>query len=784
MNGIAALSGVTVSGGRCVRFRLDGPGVCAAAEADAGEPSVLRNTVEEYPPANVARDAYEDELKKWIKDGWLVPYDEGEHGPPKELLPLMALIQRNTKKIRPVMDFRELNAYIESQPPTQTCVAKSCESAQTGRRRGADRLKKAYLQIRIDISLWPYQTVIFKGKRYCLTRLGFGLNVAPLVMKAVLNCVLSRNPDVRKGTSAYIDNILVNKSVVAVDRVKRHLAHYGLTCKTHERAADGARLLGLKVSGERGKLMWRRDNDLGEVPDVLTRRSVFSYCRKLVSHFPVCGWLRIAATYIKRKANDATTSWDEVIDGDELRGLIQETALAVKKHASSLAIGVASKVVGSIVEDAAWLRRDDAQHINMTELDAVIKCLNLAFSWQMRRIRLMTDSATVHPWVTDGLSGKARLKTKASGEMLIRRRVGIILSLVEEFGLELEVDLVKSACNKADELTRMPRRWLKPPAAEPALVCAATADLGVERMIADVHHAMGHPGIRQTLYFARRTDPSVSKRQVISGCEPCKSLDPAPGKWKRGNPEVEEVWQRAGMDITYVRGWPYLNLIDCGLSRFVVWRRLRVHCSANVTEQLEAVFYERGAPEELLTDNDTAFRGITFTEFIGRQWHSGEMPSKRKGHRCEKELHGGRGGVLVQLRVRGVDRGTEESEEKKGRFAVGGLVWAVQVDGMPRHVRDLRRRTPSVSTASDISEQTAHEEEEMIIHLCPRDAADADQLAEPAPEPASGGVCYDGPSWNDARLYHGDITEFLELEYRRSTVGGSRGSVRDLDLEV
>ncbi|XP_003369128.1 conserved hypothetical protein [Trichinella spiralis] len=133
-------------------------------------------------------------------------------------------------------------------------------------------------------------------------------------------------------------------------------------------------------------------------------------------------------------------------------------------------------------------------------------------------------------------------------------------------------------------------------AAEPAIVCAATADLGVERMIADVHHAMGHPGIRRTLYFARRTDPTVSKRQVrqvISGCEPCKSLDPAPGKWK-GSLEVEEVWQRVGMDITHVRGRPYMTLIDCGPSRFAVWRRLRVHCSANVTEQLEAVFYERG----------------------------------------------------------------------------------------------------------------------------------------------------------------------------------------------
>ncbi|OUC49314.1 integrase core domain protein, partial [Trichinella nativa] len=197
----------------------------------------------------------------------------------------------------------------------------------------------------------------------------------------------------------------------------------------------------------------------------------------------------------------------------------------------------------------------------------------------------------------------------------------MILSLVEEFGLELEVDLVKSACNKADELTRVPRRWLKPPAAGPALVCAATADLGVERMIADVHHAMGHPGIRRTLYFARRTDPTVSKRQVrqvISVCEPCKSLDPAPGKWKRGSLEVAEVWQRVGMDVTHVRGRPYLTLIDCGPSRFAVWRRLRVQCSANVTEQLEAVFYERGAPEELLTDNDTAFRGRIFTEFVAR----------------------------------------------------------------------------------------------------------------------------------------------------------------------
>lgn len=88
-------------------------------------------------------------------------------------------------------------------------------------------LAKAYLQIWICDSLWPYQTVNFRGKRYCLTRLGFGLNVAPLIMRAVLECVLSQDPVVRKGTSAYVDDILVNEDVVSAKYVEQHLEKYG-----------------------------------------------------------------------------------------------------------------------------------------------------------------------------------------------------------------------------------------------------------------------------------------------------------------------------------------------------------------------------------------------------------------------------------------------------------------------------------------------------------------------------------------------------------------------------
>ncbi|KHJ47423.1 hypothetical protein D918_02283 [Trichuris suis] len=143
----------------------------------------------------------------------------------------------------------------------------------------------------------------------------------------------------------------------------------------------------------------------------------------------------------KRTVTAATSSWDEAVEDGWLKPLLNEIAARVSREdpvrgrwdvsgnrarvwvdASALAIGAALEVDGSIVEDSAWLRPNDARHINMAELDAVIKGLNLALSWKMRSIELMTDSSMVFRWISDGLSGRARLKTKAANELLIRRR--------------------------------------------------------------------------------------------------------------------------------------------------------------------------------------------------------------------------------------------------------------------------------------------------------------------------------------------------------------------------
>ncbi|KAG0728326.1 hypothetical protein GWK47_032710 [Chionoecetes opilio] len=150
MNGIVALGGATVNVERLVRFGKEDTAVCAAAATVFGvdeqdfsatydattnlwtamwkwsqgvEPGVLQNQIEEYSVPHEARLVYEKELEKWITDGWLVSYEKDVHGPVKGLIPLMAVIQRSKGKVRPVLDFRELNRTLSR--PTLMCVQTS-----------------------------------------------------------------------------------------------------------------------------------------------------------------------------------------------------------------------------------------------------------------------------------------------------------------------------------------------------------------------------------------------------------------------------------------------------------------------------------------------------------------------------------------------------------------------------------------------------------------------------------------------------------------------------------
>ncbi|KAF0293700.1 Intracisternal A-particle Pol-related polyprotein [Amphibalanus amphitrite] len=374
----------------------------------------------------------------------------------------------------------------------------------------------------------------------------------------------------------------------------------------------------------------------------------------------MCGFVA-ATAWLKRRVNSLTRGWDDVTHDAALREQLKHVAerlasedpargqWCVTGHravlwtdASSIAAGVVLESEGGdVIEDACWLRRDEATHINMAELDAAVRGINLALAWDMKTIELKTDSATVHRWVSDALSGRARLRTKAHGEMLIRRRVDVIRQLVAELGISLTVSLVRSSQNRSDTLTRVPSLWLRQdsqpadqrpsdgqPVAAAAVVGSEVGDGGgavtvdFRQAVTDVHVRAGHPGVRRTLYFARRdVSSSISRkvvREVVTACDVCRAVDPAPVTWRHGSLAVEGTWDRLAIDVTHYGGQSYLSVIDCGPSRFCVWRLLRRSDAATVTSELEQVFAERGAPAELLADNDTAFRSRQFAAFAAR----------------------------------------------------------------------------------------------------------------------------------------------------------------------
>ncbi|XP_043226962.1 uncharacterized protein LOC122384052 [Amphibalanus amphitrite] len=282
VSGISALGGVTVLSPSVVRFcgavcrappDIETPDFRVQFNAAARKwsvawkwsdgigPQCLTNAVPQYAVPPAARHEFETELDDWIEREWLVPYDERRQGPPKGLVPLMAVEQRNRGKVRPVLDYRELNDFVQAHTADSDVCA---EQLRKWRRHGANvavvDLKRAYLQLHLEERLWPFQTVMVRGQRFCLTRLGFGLNIAPLVMKAVVRAVLDQDPDIGRAVLPYVDDLLVNEDIVSAERVVAHFAQFGLDCKPPERAASGVRLLGLRVHEENGQLRWKRDN--------------------------------------------------------------------------------------------------------------------------------------------------------------------------------------------------------------------------------------------------------------------------------------------------------------------------------------------------------------------------------------------------------------------------------------------------------------------------------------------------------------------------------------------
>lgn len=107
--------------------------------------------------------------------------------------------------------------------------------------------------------------------------------------------------------------------------------------------------------------------------------------------------------------------------------------------------------------------------------------------------------------------------------------------------------------------------------------------------------------------FCEKSLSFHDKAMVKLTCVECTTIDPVPFCWKKSKFWVNSTWYRLGMDIMHYCGSHYLTLTDCYPLCFSLWWLLHCQDSLSIVHQLESVFYKRGLPHEILTDNDITF---------------------------------------------------------------------------------------------------------------------------------------------------------------------------------
>lgn len=172
------------------------------------------------------------------------------------------------------------------------------------------------------------------------------------------------------------------------------LEKYGLVSKPAATLV-GSRVLGLRLSRVDGKILWAGDNKLETLSDIETNRDAFSLCGQSLE----ASWLRLECSFLKRQLSNQ--KWDDAVDQtsfylliDMIKSINGKDPVSgawtaptcvegvVRCDASSLAIGVCIEINDEIVEDASCLRkRNDSTQINLAELEALMKGINLALKW-------------------------------------------------------------------------------------------------------------------------------------------------------------------------------------------------------------------------------------------------------------------------------------------------------------------------------------------------------------------------------------------------------------------
>ncbi|XP_047141003.1 uncharacterized protein LOC124816045 [Hydra vulgaris] len=182
--------------------------------------------------------------------------------------------------------------------------------------------------------------------------------------------------------------------------------------------------------------------------------------------------------------------------------------------------------------------------------------------------------------------------------------------LVKDYAISVNVICVPTTKNIADELTRVPTKWIKNKVATQECNIIYKHD---HQQIKKVH-SIAHMGVSKSMKLFSPAGIHVSRdtvKQIVAECDECNSIGPNVISWDKGNLAVSKVWERVACEVTHVDSLLYLTCIDCGPSRYTLLTQLSDESVTMVVQSLETIWSSLGPPSEILLDNSKSFRSQT-----------------------------------------------------------------------------------------------------------------------------------------------------------------------------
>ena len=159
-------------------------------------------------------------------------------------------------------------------------------------------------------------------------------------------------------------------------------------------------------------------------------------------------------------------------------------------------------------------------------MNSVIKGVNLSMKWGAKNVAKTTDSAAAHSLMSSMLKRDKRIRVSGLSEMLVKRRLSMLLETLEAYDVQWDVFLVPTNKYNTDVLTRVPRHWLRKCTSNPADIAAVGQNCWDNHDLVKHSHGLHHCGVDTTLYS--QLDPNTKRDKVdrvVKNYRKCQSID-------------------------------------------------------------------------------------------------------------------------------------------------------------------------------------------------------------------------------------------------------------------